>query len=91
MEKVRERFKARQKEDEQKRSPLGSLAWSKTSLSSKDCSHLLDTDRKNAGQVKFQVSLGHYLTSRMLGLILALLSGKVTGLEIRRLGSLILI
>lgn len=71
--------------------PLGSLAWLKASLPSKDCSHLLDTDRKNAGQVTFQVSLGHYLTSRMLGPILALLTGKVTGLEIRRPGSLVLI
>ena len=40
---------------------------------------------------KFQVSLGYYLTSRMLGLILAQMSGKVTGLEIRRPGSLVLI
>lgn len=69
----------------------GSLASYKPSLSSKDCSHLLDIDRKNVGQVTFQVSLGHYLTGRMLGLILALLSGKVTGLEIRRPGSLVLI
>lgn len=91
MEKVRERFKARQKEDEQKRSPPGSLAWLKAFPSSKDSFHLLDTDRKNAGQVKFQVSLGHYPTSRMLGLILELLSGKFTGLEIRRPGSLVLI
>lgn len=39
----------------------------------------------------FQVSSGYYLTTRMLGLILAQLNGKVTGLEIRRPGSLALI
>lgn len=81
----------RKEEEEQKRFLPDSLAWHRVSLSSKECSHFLEIDWKNAGQVSFKVSLGYYLTSRMLGLILAQMSGKVTGLEIRRPGSLVLI
>ena len=83
--------KAREEEDEQKRSLPGGLAWYRFSLFSKDPFPLPRNWQEKCWPSKFQISLGHYLTSRMLGLILALLTGKVTGLEIRGPGSLVLI